>query len=109
MFERTTIKVFLLVAVAYAGIWLPYVVWRDNLPSYLAAPYAVLWLAQAIPVYILNGIGIPGLLQNNGLCGWGWCAPTVFGYVVLAIFWVVVTWLSAWFISNLTSAGKGGS
>jgi hypothetical protein len=109
MFERTTIKVFLLVAVAYAGIWLPYVVWRDNLPSYLAAPYAVLWLAQAIPVYILNGIGIPGLLQNNGLCGWGWCAPTVFGYVVLVIFWVVVAWLSAWFISNLTSAGKGRS
>jgi ribose/xylose/arabinose/galactoside ABC-type transport system permease subunit len=106
MFERTTIKVLLVIAVAYAGIWLPYVVCRNNLPAYLTAPYAVLGLAQAIPVYILNGIGIPGLLQNNGHCGWGWCGPTVFGYVVLVIFWVVVVWLIAWFISNLTSAGK---
>jgi hypothetical protein len=109
MFERKKIKVLLAIAVAYAGVWLPYVFWRGNLPAYLNAPYAVLGLAQAIPVYILSGIGIPGLLQNKGLCGWGWCGPTVFGYVVLVMFWVVVAWLIAWLISKLTSAGKGRS
>lgn len=109
MFERITVKVLLAIAVAYAGVWLPYVVWRGNVPADLSALYAVFGFAHVIPVYILNSIGIPGLLQNNGHCGWGWCSPTVFGYVVLVIFWVVVVWLFAWFVSNLTRAGKGRS
>ena len=109
MFERSTIKVFSVCAAVYAGVWLPYVVLQGNLPSYLSAPYAVLGLVQAIPVYILDSMGIPGLLQNNGHCGWGWCGPTVFGYVVLVMFWVAIVWFIAWFISNLTSAGKGHS
>jgi hypothetical protein len=109
MFERRTIKVLFLIAVAYAVLWVPYVVWQGSLPAYLTAPYAVLGLVHTIPVYILNGIGIPGLLQNNGYCGWGWCGPTVFGYVVLAAFWTVVAWLVAWLISNLTSTVKGRS
>jgi branched-subunit amino acid transport protein len=106
MFERRTIKVFFVIAVSYAGLWIPYVVWQENLPADLTAPYAVLGLVHTIPVYILNGIGIPGLLHNNGHCGWGWCGPTVLGYVLLVTFWIVIAWLIAWFISNLRSADK---
>ena len=106
MFERSTYKVLVVIAMAYAAVWLPYVVLRENLPAFLAGPYTFLWLAQAIPVYILSGIGVPGLLQNNGHCGWGWCRPTVFGYVVLVIFWVVVAWLIAWCISKATKTNR---
>ena len=71
MFERTTVKVLLVIAAAYAGVWLPYVVWQGNVTADLSALYAVLGFAHVIPVYILNSIGVPGLLQNNGHCGWG--------------------------------------
>ncbi|WP_144778115.1 hypothetical protein [Marinobacter maritimus] len=101
MFERTTVKVLLVIAVAYAGVWLPYVLGQGDLPAWLSSPYAVLGLIQVMPVYMLDGAGVPWLLQNNGHCGWGWCSPTVFGYIVLVIFWVVVAWLLAWFISYL--------
>jgi len=103
MFKRLTIKSLLLIAATCAAVWLPSVVWRDNLPAFLIAPYAVLRGIPPIPVYILNAMGVPGLLQNNGHCGWGWCAPTVFGYVTLATFWVAVAWLVARFISILTN------
>ncbi|MBK1875219.1 hypothetical protein FE848_18565 [Marinobacter sp. 1-3A] len=109
MFERSTIKILLVFLTVYAGIWLPYIVLQGNLPASLSAPYALLGFAQAIPAYILNSVGISGLIQNDGYCGWGWCGPTVFGYVVLSAFWVLVAWFIAWLISNLTNAGKGRS
>jgi hypothetical protein len=28
-----------------------------------------------ISVYAIHSLGIPGLLQHDGACGWGWCAP----------------------------------
>jgi hypothetical protein len=110
MFERTTIKLLVAIAGGYLCVWLPYVVWQDKLPAFLTAPYAALGLGQAIPVYVLSGMGVPGLLESNGHCGWGWCGPTVLGSVVLAIFWVVVVWLIAWLISIGTSSfSKGAS
>jgi len=43
----------------------------------LALPYYL--------VYLLHQAGMPGLLANDGLCGWGWCAPTLFGWLVILL------------------------
>ncbi|MCX7545206.1 hypothetical protein [Marinicella gelatinilytica] len=105
MFKRTTVKLFLIIVFTYTVVWLPYVIWEDRLPDYLITPYAVMGLIQMAPVYILNGLGIPGLLLDH--CGWGWCGATIYGYIVLATFWVVVAWLTAWLISKLINAKLG--
>ena len=45
-------------------------------PGYLAAMGSFLIFVPYLSIYIFHRIGIPGLLEHNGLCGWGWCAPT---------------------------------
>ena len=49
-----------------------------------------------VPIYIFHRVGIPGLLEHNGLCGWGWCAPTTFGWIFLVTLWIGVAWVVAW-------------
>ncbi|ACR14787.1 hypothetical protein TERTU_3772 [Teredinibacter turnerae T7901] len=106
MFERTTIKLLCVFILINALVWLPYLLLRDNLPVYMSAPYAVLGFIQTMPVYLLNSIGFPGLLLNNGQCGWGWCSPSTFGYCALLVFWLIVLWLIARLVSLLASAPK---
>ena len=52
-------------------------------------------------------LGIPGLLEHNGACGWGWCAPTVFGWAFLCVVWGLVAWLLAWAAASLTKTTRG--
>ena len=56
-----------------------------------------------LSVHLFNNIGIPGLLEHGGRCGWGWCSPTAFGWIVLVIFWIAVVWLMAWGLARLTA------
>ena len=41
-------------------------------------------------------------VMHNGACGWGWCSPTASGWVLLAVFWLSVAWLTAWALARLT-------
>lgn len=108
MFERTTVKVFFIIAITYLVIWLPYAVWQSDLPAGLEPLYAILGFAHLIPIAVLSRLGIPGLLDNNGHnCGWGWCGPTILGYLVTIVLWTQAAWLLAWLISKLISGNKG--
>ena len=55
-----------------------------------------------LSVYLFNNLGIPGLLEHGGRCGWGWCSPTGFGWVFLIVFWIAVAWLIAWGLAHFT-------
>lgn len=48
-----------------------------------------------LSIYFLHYVGIPGLLDHDGLCGWGWCAPTIFGWAVFVAVGLLVTWVAA--------------
>lgn len=102
MANRRTLKIFLFILAVYILVWVPYVLLRDVLPDFLAAAYAVIGFLQVIPIYVFGNIGIPGLLVNDGSCGWSWCGPTSFGYVLLSIFWSLVAWLVSLFTCHLT-------
>jgi hypothetical protein len=99
-----------LVLACYFLLWLPYLFWTE----YLDTPLGIVAVFPVLSVYIFHGIGIPGLLQNDGACGWGWCAPTPFGWVFLVILWLLAFWTVAWAIARLTrqkgaNTGPGNS
>jgi len=58
-------------------------------------------LSRAVLLISAALFGIPGLLEHHGTCGWGWCAPTLFGWVFLCAFWLLVVWFLAWGLSSL--------
>lgn len=97
MFQRRTLTFF----VSLIGIFLllasPALFW----PGYLDSPLGLVLAIPFISIYLFHQIGIPGLLQHAGACGWGWCAPTAFGWVFLGTFWLLATWLLAWGLSSL--------
>jgi hypothetical protein len=62
----------------------------------------VLLVVPLLSIYLFHRLGIPGLLEHDGYCGWGWCSPTPFGWIFLAVFWAGVAWLLAWAIARLT-------
>jgi len=70
-------------------------------PSYFGPPAGLLVFLPILSLYFFHKIGVPGLLEHNGLCGWGWCAPTAFGWVFLAVFWLLMALLTAWGIAAL--------
>ena len=63
-------------------------------------------LVPFLSIYVFHRLGIPGLLEHNGACGWGWCSPTALGWALLVVFWLAIAWLIAWAIARLT-ARKG--
>ncbi len=97
MLTYRTLKVFIVLLAGYVVICLPALVW----PHYLDSPLGIIVAVPYLSVYLFHGIGVPGLLQNNGACGWGWCAPSFFGWVFLGGFWGMALWLIAWGITAL--------
>jgi hypothetical protein len=83
----------------YFSLWVPYFFWM----GYLDSPFGFIAAFPVLSVYIFHNIGIPDLIQHNGACGWGWCAPTIFGWVFIILFWLIVLWILAWFINKLTN------
>ena len=61
-------------------------------PSLMDSPLGIIYVFPFLSVYIFHQMGIPGLLEHNGLCGWGWCAPTIFGYIFLLAVWGALFW-----------------
>jgi len=67
-----------------------------------SVPVFALLAGPFISVYLFHSLGIPGLLEHDGHCGWGWCAPTTFGWVFLGMFWLGLAWLLAAGIAAVT-------
>lgn len=86
------LKIFLIILALYALLWLPGLVLGD---AYLETPFGFVAVFPFLAIYIFHMIGIPWLLQNNGACGWGWCAPTPFGWVFLILFWLGMAYLAS--------------
>ena len=104
MNRRRTLRLFALIVAAYALLTLPGLFW----PGYLDTPFGLLVVVPFLSIYVFHGIGIPGLLQHGGACGWGWCAPTVLGWVVLVGFWLGVAGLLARLVAGrYTDADRG--
>ena len=97
MFQPQTLKFFAAIVAIYLLLSLPGLVW----PSYLDSPAGLFVAVPYLSIYLFHKIGIPGLLENNGACGWGWCAPTLFGWVFLCAFWLMIGWLLAWGLSSV--------
>lgn len=74
--------------------------------GYLDSPVGVLVLMPYLSVYLFHSAGVPGLLMNDGACGWGWCAPTVFGWAFLAVVWVGLAWGVAHLLARLCAARR---
>jgi hypothetical protein len=102
MFERGTLKVLAILMLAYGLLYLPARIW----PAYADSPIGLLFAVPFISVYAFHALGIPGLLQHDGACGWGWCAPTPFGWAFLAAFWIGLAWLAARAIASWRSFGS---
>jgi hypothetical protein len=98
LFKLHTFKTFTAIIGIYILLLLPAQIW----PGYLDSPVGLILAIPYLSIYLFHGIGIPFLLQNNGACGWGWCAPTVFGWIFLITFWLVVAWLIAAGSTRLT-------
>lgn len=66
-----------------------------------------LMLAGYVAVLLAHQVGVPGVLEHNGLCGWGMCAPTPLGWVVAAATWFFAFALLSWSIARvLTRIGR---
>ena len=94
-----TWRVFLGMLAIYVALLLPGAIW----PAYLDSPVGLLVAVPYLSVYALDYLGIPGLLVNNGACGWGWCAATPFGLGVVAALWLALGWLLARLVAVLTT------
>jgi hypothetical protein len=92
MFERRTLQFFAAFVAGFALLSLPGLVW----PGYLDTPIGIVVALPWLSVYLFHTLGIPGLLEHGGACGWGWCAPTAFGWAFTAIVWLLACWLLAW-------------
>ena len=99
MLKPRTLKLLALILAGYGLLLFPAAIW----PSYLDSPAGVLLIAPLLSVYMLHGAGVPGLLEHNGLCGWGWCSPTIAGWLSAAALWLGIAWLVAWGIASLTN------
>lgn len=94
----SALKIFALLVVAFVLLGLPAYIG----PSFLEAPSGYVVIVPVMSIYLFHALGIPGLLEHKGHCGWGLCEPTPFGYGFLLVFWLLVLWLVAWGLARLT-------
>jgi hypothetical protein len=99
MLTLLTLKIFALIVAMYALLVIPGFIW----PPYFESPAGLLVLVPGLSVYFFNYVGVPGLLEHNGFCGWGMCSPTIFGMIFVVVFWVAAVWVAAWGAAVLTS------
>jgi branched-subunit amino acid transport protein len=97
LFTVHTLRVFAVLVAMYGLLTLPALKW----PACLDSPAGIVVAVPYLSIYLFHAIGIPGLLQNNGACGWGWCAPTLLGWVFLVFVWLAVAWLVAYAIGRI--------
>jgi hypothetical protein len=66
-------------------------------PTSLLDGYSILLLLSGL---FFTDAGIPGLIYGNS---WSDFGLTIFGWLFLSIFWLLVLWLFAWAAASLTS------
>lgn len=86
-----TLKIFALLVGLYVLALLPALFFE----GYGDSAVGMLVLVPYLSILLFHKVGVPGVLQHDGLCGWGWCAPTIFGWVLAAVFWLGVLWMLA--------------
>lgn len=79
-----TMRFFLIACAALALFAAPAFVW----PAYADSPIGFLFAMPYLSGLLLHGFGVPGMLVNNGACGWGWCKLTTFGWALVAALWL---------------------
>jgi hypothetical protein len=99
MLQARTLKILAALVALYVLLALPAYVG----PAFLEEPGATLLLFTYLSLHFFHYLGVPGLLEHDGLCGWGWCGPTLFGAIFLAVFWLAVAWLIAWALARLAA------
>jgi hypothetical protein len=92
MLARRTLLLLAAIAGIYALLWLP----AAFSARYLDSPFGLVAAFPVLSIYLFNMLGIPGLLENGGACGWGWCPPTLFGWIFMATVWLLLAWVVAW-------------
>lgn len=81
--SRTT-RFFLIACAGLALLAAPGLVWSAYRDAMIGPPVVLLYLSGLL----LHALGAPGLLVNNGACGWGWCNLTTFGWAFVAVLWL---------------------
>jgi hypothetical protein len=99
MLRSRTLKILAVLLTAYALLAAPAYVG----PSYLEELGSYLVMPPLLSIYLFHHLGVPGLLEHKGQCGWGMCSPTAFGWTFLLVFWIGVAWLAAWGLACLTA------
>ena len=99
---RRTCDIFIALVAAYIFITFPLYTGPAALAEYSAAFVTPLMLS----LYLFNRLGVPGLLEDDGIC-WAWCGPSAFGVVFLLLFWLGVAWLAAWGVARLLARRQG--
>ena len=96
MLKPRTLKVLALILVGFGLLALLALAFPDS-------PAGPLLVGPLLSVYAFHKLGVPGLLEHDGLCGWGWCSPTALGWLLAAAAWLAAAWLVAWGIGSLTA------
>lgn len=104
MLSTRTLKFLATIIGAYLLLLLPGAVW----PDYFDSPVRYLLLISYLSVSLFHSLGVPGLLEHDGLCGWGWCSPTMLGWAFTALFWLLAAWACAWALATMSSIRKHG-
>lgn len=81
MLKARTLKFLALLIAGYLLLLLPGAVW----PSYFESPASLLVLVPYLSVSFFHRLGVPGVLEHDGACGWGWCSPTPFGWILTSL------------------------
>ncbi|MBQ1783172.1 MAG: hypothetical protein II007_05940 [Gammaproteobacteria bacterium] len=93
MQQRVAIwKAFVALLAIYGLALLPAVV----VEGYLDSPMGILVLVPWLTANLIDALGLPGMLVNDGQCGWGWCSPTLSGWLVVTLLWLALAWFLAW-------------
>lgn len=103
MLRAAILKIFASFLTLYAVALSPALV----VDGYLDSPMGMLLLAPWLTIYLLDVLGMPGMLVNDGQCGWGWCSPTPLGWLLAAALWLLLLWLLAWTLVVLASRVLG--
>jgi len=103
MLKPRTLKILVALLLAYGLLWLP-AAWISSYPS---SPLSLLLAVPLFSVYALHQFGVPGLLEHNGMCGWGWCAPTMLGWLLGSSVLVIGAWMIAWAMASWRQAKVG--
>lgn len=59
--------------------------------------------------HLLHKARVPGMLEHGGLCGWGWCEPTLLGWIAAVALMALVLWPVAAALSWLWRRAPGGT